>query len=96
MHSRKRNLKRKNKERNKNFLLIEIKIEVLKILIAEIRACKFYRNELLTKGKPPKKNVLSLNIEYNPAFSKLSKVLKELDFNDEMIDQMVNESVVSE
>ena len=43
------------------------------------RACNFDRNELLTKGKPARKQVLSLNIEYNPAFSKLSGVLKELD-----------------
>ena len=43
------------------------------------RACEFDRNELLTKGKPARKNVLSLNIEYHPAFSKLSRVLKELD-----------------
>ena len=43
------------------------------------RACEFDREELLSKGKPIKKNILSLNIEYNPAFSKLSKVLKELD-----------------
>ena len=42
------------------------------------RACKFDRNDLLTKGKPPRKSVLSLNIEYNPAFSKISKVLREL------------------
>ena len=43
------------------------------------RACNFDRNELLTKGKPARKQVLSLNIEYNPAFGKLSAVLKELD-----------------
>ena len=43
------------------------------------RACDFDRDDLLTQGKPPKKNVLSLNIEYNPAFSKLSNVLKELN-----------------
>ena len=43
------------------------------------RACDFDREDLHEKGKPTKKNVLSLNIEYNPAFSKLSKVLKELD-----------------
>lgn len=43
------------------------------------RACEFDRNELLTKGKPVRKNVISLNIEYHPAFSKLSRVLKELD-----------------
>ena len=33
----------------------------------------------MTKEKPASKNVLSLNIEYHPAFSKLSGVLKELD-----------------
>ena len=43
------------------------------------RACEFDRDELLTKPKPPRKNVVSLNIEYHPAFSKLSGVLKELD-----------------
>ena len=43
------------------------------------RACRFDRDDLLTKGKPPRKNVVSLNIEYNPAFSKLSGVLKELN-----------------
>ena len=43
------------------------------------RACTFDRDDLLTKGKPPRKNVVSLNIEYNPAFSKLSGVLKELN-----------------
>ena len=42
------------------------------------RACNFDRNDLLTKEKPTKKGVLSLNIEYNPAFSNLSKTLNEL------------------
>ena len=43
------------------------------------RACTFDRDDLLSKGKPPRKNVVSLNIEYSPAFSKLSGVLKELN-----------------
>ena len=43
------------------------------------RACEFDRDELLTKEKPQPKNALTLNIEYNPAFSKLSKILKEFD-----------------
>ena len=42
------------------------------------RACAFDRNDLLTKGKPDPKNVVSLNIEYNPAFGNLSRVLKDL------------------
>ena len=42
------------------------------------RACDFDRDDLLMKEKPPKKNGVSLNIEYNPAFSDLSRVLKEL------------------
>ena len=58
------------KERGYKHELIEDQIK---------RACDFDRDYLLTNGKPPKKKVLSLNIEYNPAFSKLSNVLKELD-----------------
>ena len=58
------------KERGYNHHLIDEQIK---------RACDFDRDYLLKNGKPPKKQVLSLNIEYNPAFSQLSKVLKELD-----------------
>ena len=58
------------KERGYKHKLVEEQIK---------RACDFDREVLLSKEKPPSKNVLSLNIEYNPAFSKLSKVLKELD-----------------
>ena len=58
------------KERGYKHKLIEDQIK---------RACDFDRDDLLTRGKPPKKPVLSLNIEYNPAFSKLSNVLKSLN-----------------
>ena len=43
------------------------------------RACDFDREDLLSKGKPPRKNILSLNIEYNSAFRKIYKVLRELE-----------------
>ena len=42
------------------------------------RACAFDRDDLLTNERPHSKYQVSLNIEYNPVFQTIGKVLKEL------------------